>query len=98
MYVESITLLTKEYNEYTVITPKVLDIVKRSGVQNGTVTVLTKHTTTGVTVNEALECLESDIENFLGRLIPEDYPYRKSNRTLESNAYWKSLPFSSDRW
>ena len=63
MYVESITLLTKEYNEYTVITPKVLDIVKRSGVQNGTVTVLTKHTTTGVTVNEALECLESDIEN-----------------------------------
>ena len=77
MYVESITLLTKEYNEYTVITPKVLDIVKRSGVQNGTVTVLTKHTTTGVTVNEALECLESDIE---------------------SNAYWKSLPFSSDRW
>ena len=69
MYVESITLLTKEYNEYTVITPKVLDIVKRSGVQNGTVTVLTKHTTTGVTVNEALECLESDIENFLGRLI-----------------------------
>ncbi len=28
MYVESITLLTKEYNEYTVITPKVLDIVK----------------------------------------------------------------------
>ena len=84
MYVESITLLTKEYNEYTVITPKVLDIVKRSGVQNGTVTVLTKHTTTGVTVNEALECLESDS--------------RKSNRTLESNAYWKSLPFSSDRW
>ncbi len=29
MYVESITLLTKEYNEYTVITPKVLDIVKK---------------------------------------------------------------------
>ena len=54
MYVESITLLTKEYNEYTVITPKVLDIVKRSGVQNGIVTVLTKHTTTGVTVNEAI--------------------------------------------
>ena len=53
MYVEAITLLTKEYNEYTVITPKVLDIIKRSGIQNGMVTVLTKHTTTGVTVNEA---------------------------------------------
>ena len=36
---------------------------------------MTKHTTTGVMVNEALECLESDIETFLGALVPEDYPY-----------------------
>lgn len=75
MYMESISLLTKVYNEYTVITPQVCEIVERSGIKNGMVTVITKHTTTGVTVNEALECLESDIDNFLGRLVPEDYPY-----------------------
>lgn len=75
MYIEAIKLLTKTYNEYTVITSQVEEIVKNSGIQNGMVTVLTKHTTTGVTVNEALECLESDIDCFLGRLIPEDYPY-----------------------
>ena len=46
-----------------------------SGVKNGMVTVLTKHTTTGVTVNESLECLESDIEVFLSRMAPEDFPY-----------------------
>lgn len=28
----------------------------------------TKHTTTGVTVNEALECLESDIVKFPGTI------------------------------
>lgn len=26
-------------------------------------------------MNESLECLESDIEEFLGRLAPEDWPY-----------------------
>lgn len=51
------------------------EIVAQSGIQNGLVTVLTKHTTTGVTVNEALECLESDIETALSLFAPEDRPY-----------------------
>ncbi len=75
LYVEPISILTKTYNEYTVITDKVIGIAKKSGIQNGMITVLTKHTTTGITVNEALECLESDIKVFLERLVPEDYPY-----------------------
>ena len=75
MYMESISILTKTYNSYLVITPQVLEIAKRSGIQNGMITVITRHTTTGVTVNEALECLESDIADFLGKLAPEDHPY-----------------------
>lgn len=57
------------------LTRQVEQIVAESGVKNGMVTVLTKHTTTGVTVNESLECLESDIEVFLSRMAPEDFPY-----------------------
>ena len=75
MYMESISILTKTYNSYVVITPQVLEIARRSGVRNGMITVITKHTTTGITVNEALECLESDIAEFLGTLAPEDHPY-----------------------
>lgn len=75
MVLDSISLWTKTYNEYAVITPQVREILAKSGIQNGMLTVVTKHTTTGVTVNEALECLESDIAAFLERLIPEDYPY-----------------------
>lgn len=75
MYIKPIVLLTKTYNEMDVITPQVEQIVKESEIQNGMVTVLTKHTTTGITVNEALECLESDIALFLKRQAPEDAPY-----------------------
>lgn len=75
MYVKTLRILTKDYNELDVITPQVEQIVQESGVQNGMVTVLTKHTTTGVTVNESLECLESDIRVALDLFAPEDRPY-----------------------
>ena len=75
MFVKTIRILTKKYVELDVITPQVEQIVAESGVKNGMVTVMTKHTTTGVTVNEALECLESDIEVALSLFAPEDRPY-----------------------
>ena len=75
MFVKTIRILTKQYVELDVITPQVEQIVSESGVKNGMVTVMTKHTTTGVTVNEALECLESDIEVALSLFAPEDRPY-----------------------
>ena len=75
MYVKTIRILTKQYVELDIITPQVEQIVAESGVRNGMVTVMTKHTTTGITVNEALECLESDIETALALFAPEDRPY-----------------------
>ena len=75
MFVKTIRILTKQYVELDVITPQVEAIVAESGIKNGMVSVMTKHTTTGVTVNEALECLESDIEVALSLFAPEDRPY-----------------------
>ena len=75
MFVKTIRILTKQYVELDVITPQVEQIVAESGVKNGMVTVMTKHTTTGVTVNEALECLESDIEVAPSLFASEDRPY-----------------------
>lgn len=75
VYVASITVLTSEYNQMILITDEVLRVVRESGIKDGMVTVITKHTTTGITVNEALECLESDIEDFLATMVPENGRY-----------------------
>lgn len=80
---KSFTLLTKQYNELIIITDKIKEAVSESDIKNGIVSVITKHTTTGITVNEALECLENDIEVFLKKLVPEDYPYSHA-RMLKS--------------
>ena len=68
-------IMTDKYNQYFIITEDVKKIVASSKIKNGMVTVETKHTTTGIAINEALECLESDIDVFLANLIPEDAPY-----------------------
>ena len=68
-------IFTSEYNQYFIITDDIKKIVANSKIKNGMVTIETKHTTTGISVNESLECLQSDIDVFLKRIIPEDYPY-----------------------
>jgi secondary thiamine-phosphate synthase enzyme len=57
------------------ITGEVRDIVRASGVRDGVVYVITAHTTTGIAVNESLECLESDLQEMLCRLVPDNGTY-----------------------
>ena len=75
VYTTSFTVLTSEYNQYLLITDRVARAVSESGVTNGMVSVISRHTTTGVMVNESLECLESDIDEFLGSMVPEEHGY-----------------------
>lgn len=64
--------ITRKYNELVPLGSQVCEIVKKSSVKNGIVFVITKHTTTGITVNERLECLEDDILDGLEKMFPED--------------------------
>ena len=57
----SIEVLTKEYNCLVKITDDIRQVVEKSKIRNGVVYVITAHTTTGIAVNEGLECLEYDI-------------------------------------
>lgn len=70
-----LNLVTNEYNQWIRITDSVEEMLQNSSVKNGVIYVITKHTTTGITVNEALECLESDLQDLLNRLAPENHPY-----------------------
>lgn len=61
------------------ITDSVREFVKESGLKNGVVFVITAHTTTGITVNESLPCVENDMINHMDRLVPSDYPYNHNH-------------------
>lgn len=72
---ERFVFLTEKYHQLILLTDQLCDVVGRSGIQNGLAAVITMHTTTGIGVNEHVECLESDIDDALKRLVPEDLPY-----------------------
>ncbi len=70
-----ISILTHHETELIDITPLILELVQTSGIKNGTVFVLSLHTTTAITVNEGLPDLEKDITEMIQRLVPEGQAY-----------------------
>ena len=90
--VQTFTIQTTEYNQYILITKKVEELVEQSGIQNGMAFVITNHTTTGITVNEALECLEEDLKNFMARLAPEDGDYNHARFLMSYGAMANNAP------
>lgn len=74
--IHRIEIQTRHETELINITPQVLDLVNKSSVQNGTVFVLSLHTTTAITINEGLPDLETDITNMIHGLVPDEQGYR----------------------
>lgn len=64
----------KEF-EMIKITEDVRQFIRETGIKNGICYVISEHTTTGITVNESLPCVEEDLMNFLDRIAPENYEY-----------------------
>ncbi|PYG85924.1 secondary thiamine-phosphate synthase enzyme [Ruminiclostridium sufflavum DSM 19573] len=72
---ETLRILTHKAEEYINITKEVHKAAESSCIKNGLVAVITAHTTTGIIVNEALPCVETDISETLDRLVPQEAPY-----------------------
>ncbi len=83
---EEIIIQSRTEWEMIDVTSQVERVLAESGVKNGLINVMTKHTTSGIIVTEGLECLEQDVLDHLDRLAPrhpEGYGYFH-NRYLEA--------------
>jgi secondary thiamine-phosphate synthase enzyme len=81
---QEFTLISKYETELINITENVHAFVKSSGIQSGMVYIISFHTTTGITVNEPLPDLESDIATFLNKVVDDNSEYRHA-RFLHSD-------------
>ena len=57
----------------------VAHVLRESGVNNGILTVSSRHTTTAVIVNEYEQRLLDDLESFFDRLVPSTDSYRHND-------------------
>lgn len=70
-------------SEFVDITSEVQDIVRESGVRNGTCTIFVPHTTAGLVINENWDpSVKADLLTTLDRLVPWQAGYRH----VEGNA------------
>ena len=72
---EKIKVQTRKPEEAIDITPQVEEVVRKTGVKQGLVNVMTSHTSSGLLVTEGIPCLEEDILTHFSRLFPEDEDY-----------------------
>jgi secondary thiamine-phosphate synthase enzyme len=69
---ETLTIQTEGRVELIDITARVLDLVRRSGVREGIVSLWSMHTTFAVFMNEAQRALHADIKRLLETMVDRD--------------------------
>ena len=81
-HLQEISFETSGAVEFIDLTGEVRRAFAASGVQEGLVTVFTRHTTTAVKINERCGHLQQDMETLLSRLIPSG-AYRHDGDTVD---------------
>lgn len=66
------------------VTDAATELVRRSGVRHGTLTVYTPHTTCAVRINERETCFLEDFRLFMEQLVPADAYYRHDDFALRT--------------
>ncbi len=70
-----IYVLTDDDYDVKYIGEQVKATVANSKIQNGIVTIVTSHTSTGISVTEPLDCILSDLEVLMRKLVNDDEEY-----------------------
>lgn len=85
-----IAIETRRAVDWVDLTPAIVRLIGTCGLATGQVTVQTRHTTTGLLVNEYEPLLLEDLTAFFERLAPAAAPYAhddRSRRTVNLTAH-----------
>ena len=92
---QRIEINTTGSTELIDITAEVKEIVKAGGVDSGICVIFTRHTTSGIIINENEAGLKSDILTFLNALIPKGKGYRHDRIDNNAHSHLKALLLGS---
>ena len=83
-HVSTLLIETNTMPEFVNITQEVVESVEESGIQNGTVTVFSRHTTAGITIQEDEPILLNDMSSMLDRLFPRTIRYGHNDFSIRT--------------
>ena len=85
---------TKGEINFTDLTGKANEVVKRSGIKNGLIHVFAPHATGIIILTEHEPSLDNDIKDFLEKLIPKRSGYRHPSN---AHSHLRSMLLSPDK-
>ncbi len=74
-FTETVQFTSNTQIDFVDVTDAVRDVVAKSGITNGVVTIFAAHTTMGVVINHNEPMLLQDMAHVLQRLVPIDAQY-----------------------
>lgn len=84
--IEEITVKTKERVEFVDVTEEIKNLVRKSGIKNGLVSVYIPHTTAGITINENADPdVVRDIIDVLEKMAPRGGRYGHTEGNADSH-------------
>lgn len=73
----TLKVISRSHMELVDITSEVSNVVKTSGISNGTLLLFNLHTTAGLTINEGADpAVQTDIIAGLRKIVPLDHPFK----------------------
>ncbi len=81
---EALHFASTEPNEFWDVTDLTREVVGRSGVRHGQVTVYSPHTTTTIVINESETGFLNDYRRLIGNLVPEDAYYEHDDHSVRT--------------
>jgi secondary thiamine-phosphate synthase enzyme len=79
VHAETFTIDTAARVQMLDLTERITELVRRSGVADGTINLVPLHTTCAVFINEHQRALLDDIETFLTRLVDRESDWRHND-------------------
>jgi secondary thiamine-phosphate synthase enzyme len=76
---------TREAIQFLDITDEINDVVRQTGVSDGIVTIVSRHTTMAVRIQEAEPLLLEDLLGMLKRLAPQDVHYQHNDFRIRTH-------------
>ncbi|MBS7643851.1 secondary thiamine-phosphate synthase enzyme YjbQ [Candidatus Bathyarchaeota archaeon] len=90
-FVDRISIRSKSETEVVDITNNVQDIVRRSNVKHGQVTIYTGHTTAAIILNEYENGLIQDIVNLMELVVPKNKNYLHNRVDINAHSHLRAI-------
>lgn len=87
----TISIKTSKSTEFIDITGEVERVVEKSGVDEGTANVFTRHTTSAIIINEDESGLLGDYKDLLDSLVPKGRGYAHDRIDDNAHAHLRSI-------